>query len=174
MLRHLLLALAPLYVVAAVVLLVDQVSKTLVIALLGTQIGSYRPLIDDLLWLRMVHNSGAAFGMLQNASILFALAAVAVTAGILFYSRKLSSMSLLVRLAIGLELGGALGNLIDRARYGYVVDFIDVRLWPFVFNVSDAAITIGVVLLLYHFLFRTGGDSPRATEQERQAGDKPA
>ncbi|MDQ3855071.1 MAG: signal peptidase II [Chloroflexota bacterium] len=141
---------------------------------LGEQEGSYRRIIDDLLWFRLVHNTGAAFGMLRDASVLFSVAAVAVALGVVFYSRRIASASLLVRVVLGLELGGALGNLLDRIRYGHVIDFIDVRLWPYVFNVSDACITIGVCLLLLH-LARPGSDSsPAATQREPTANERRA
>lgn len=166
-------ALIPLYATAVVVFVLDQITKYLILDLLGTQEGTYRRIIDDLLWLRLVHNSGAAFGMLRNASLLFATAAVAVSVGILLYSRRLSSASLLVRVSLGMELGGALGNLLDRVRQGYVVDFVDVRLWPFVFNVSDASITIGVVLLAIHLFFGSGEGQSVPAQREHHAGDRP-
>lgn len=168
-------SLMPLYVAAAAILLADQISKAYVVGLLGTQAGNFQPIFGDVLWLRMVHNSGAAFGMLPDASIVFAVAAVVVVIGIVFYSHKLAAASWLVRIAIGLELGGALGNLIDRVHYGYVVDFIDFRLWPniwpFVFNISDAAITIGVVLLLWHFVIGTGRQ-PAPSQPEHKTDDR--
>lgn len=156
------LALVPLYVTAAAIIVVDQLTKAWIAGWLGEEVGSYRKIIGDLLWFRRVHNTGAAFGMLPDSGLLFVFAAVAVTVGILLSSRRLSTTSLLVRAALGLELGGALGNLMDRATRGYVLDFIDVRIWPYVFNVSDSAITIGVFLLLIH-LFR----SERGTRAQR-------
>lgn len=161
-----------LYLTAIAVLIADQFSKLWVLDLLGPEEGGVVPLIGDLLWLRMVHNRGAAFGVGQNASYLFALAAVAVALGIIYYSRKLTSAHWIVRVALGLELGGAIGNLVDRLRYGYVVDFIDVRVWPYVFNVSDAAITIGVVLLLISLLLEPR--ERRSPSPERQVGDRTA
>lgn len=143
-------------------IVLDQIAKAWILGLLGTEEGSSRPVVGDILWLRLVHNSGAAFGMLPDASVFFAAAAVLVAAGIVIYSRRLADASWLVRTALGLELGGALGNLIDRVRFGYVVDFIDVRLpfWPWVFNVADAAITIGVVMLLVSLLRPEAARSP--------------
>lgn len=151
-----------LYGTALAVIVLDQLAKAWILGLLGTEEGSYRPVVGDILWLRLVHNSGAAFGMLPDASVFFAVAAVLVAAGIVVYSRRLADASWLVRAALGLELGGALGNLIDRVRFGYVVDFIDVRLpfWPWVFNVADAAITIGVVMLLVSLLRPEAARSP--------------
>lgn len=150
--RPLARALAPLYAAALAVLVLDQLSKAWIVATLGTEPGAYVRLLGDLVWLRLVHNRGAAFGVLPAASVVFALAAVGVALGIVLYSRRLGSASLLIRVALGLELGGAVGNLFDRLRFGYVVDFVDVRLWPYVFNVADAAISIGVVLLLLTLL----------------------
>lgn len=167
-------ALLPLYAVAALVITLDQASKAWVVGLLGTTPGPERRLLGEILYLRLVHNSGAAFGMLRDASVLFAVAAVAVSAGIVFYSRRLAAASLLVRLALGLELGGALGNLIDRLRWGYVVDFVDVRLWPYVFNVADAAITVGVVLLLAHVLLEGREQHPAPAKHGQTSGDRSA
>jgi signal peptidase II len=164
-------ALAPLYLTAGLVILLDQLSKAYVVGLLGMREGAYKPILGDLLWLRMVHNSGAAFGMLPNASVLFAVAAVAVALAIVLSSRRLADGSRVVRVALGMELGGAIGNLIDRARYGYVVDFVDVRLWPFVFNVADASITLGVVLLAGHILLAREAPKDAAVPGERHAGD---
>ncbi len=161
-----------LYLTALAVLVADQLSKLWVVGFLGPEEGGFVPVIGDLLWLRMVHNRGAAFGVGQNASYLFAVAALVVALGIVYYSRRLTSAHWIVRAALGLELGGAIGNLVDRLRYGYVVDFIDVRLWPYVFNVSDAAITIGVVLLLVSLLLEPR-DHP-SPSPERQVGDRTA
>ncbi len=167
-----------LYATALVVIVADQLSKVWVLQVLGNREGSYRPVLDDLLWLRLVHNSGAAFGMLNSASLLFAVAAAGVAAGILAYSRRLANASWLVRMGLGLELGGALGNLIDRLRFGYVVDFIDVRieprLWPFVFNVADAAITVGVVLLLFTVFRPEPHANPSSASGEARSGERPA
>lgn len=154
---------------ALAVIALDQLTKAWVVSLLGTTEGSYRPVVGDLLWLRLVHNTGAAFGMLRDASLFFALAAIAVAGGIVYYSQRLATASRLVRIALGLELGGALGNLIDRLHLSYVIDFIDVRLsfWPYVFNVADAAITVGVVLLLLTLLLPQWAErrAPAAREQ---------
>ena len=148
-----------------------QLSKAFILTLLDRE-GDERQFLGPI-WLRLVHNSGAAFGMLRDASLFFGIAAVVVVVGILLSSRRLAAAPLLVRIALGLELGGAIGNLIDRVRFGYVVDFIDVRVWPYVFNVSDSAITIGVVLLLAHLLW--GEEARRPAEQrERPSGEPTA
>jgi len=102
-----------------------------------------------------VKNTGAAFGLFKNSTFFFILvsvAAVVVIGGILvrsvrlgeFLKRKLFNFSLV------LIISGAMGNLIDRARFMYVIDFIDFRIWP-VFNVADSSITIGTALLIFYF-----------------------
>jgi signal peptidase II len=104
-----------------------------------------------------VQNRGAAVGILQNQSFLFLVVGVGVVAAILVSYRYFPKMSLLLNLALGLQLGGALGNLFDRVRLGYVVDYVDVAIWP-VFNVADSAIVIGVAILAFHLL--KGSDEP--------------
>ena len=108
-------------------------------------------------YFRIVHttNTGIAFGLLRGGGAIFALVNGAASVAILVYAYKLKNASPLMLLALGLVLGGAVGNLIDRARYGQVVDFIDVRysdslVFPS-FNVADSSIVIGVILLAVMF-----------------------
>jgi signal peptidase II len=103
-----------------------------------------------------VHNTGAAFGLFQGQSFLLTIVALLGITGLLVYAlviyrRFPLSGNMLGRPVLGLVLGGAVGNLIDRLRFGYVTDFIDVGLWP-AFNIADSAITIGVILLAYSLL----------------------
>ncbi len=106
------------------------------------------PVINGFLNLTLVHNRGAAFGILKNHLPVFVLTSIFAIA-LIYNNLKKSSGSKKISLndlALGLILSGALGNLIDRLVFGYVIDFIDFRVWP-VFNVADSAITIGAVLL---------------------------
>ncbi len=127
------------------VIVVDQAFKALVASVipLGTSI----VVLPHILALTHVRNQGIAFGLQTSISPLIP-AAVALT-GIffLFYNKVRWSLSSTGRLALVLASGGALGNLIDRLRFGAVIDYVDLYVWP-VFNVADAAITIGVALLL--------------------------
>jgi len=91
-------------------------------------------------------NSGIAFGLFKESGTFFIFLAVIVIAVILYSLRRLPADQRLVRVALGLALGGAMGNLIDRVRLGYVIDFIDFRFCP-VFNIADLAIVSGVTLL---------------------------
>ncbi|MGH2448085.1 MAG: signal peptidase II, partial [Chloroflexota bacterium] len=111
-------------------------------------------ILGGLVRLDYIRNSGAAFGILQTHGLVFALIALVVVGAILFYARRLAASPWPVAAATGFILGGAVGNLVDRLRLGYVVDFIDLRWWP-VFNLADSAIVIGVlVLALYGLVSR--------------------
>ena len=100
--------------------------------------------------LHYVHNYGAAFSFLSDQSgwqrWFFSIITSVVSLGILYWLSRLRASQKLLIIALALVLGGAIGNLFDRLTYGYVIDFIDFRVWP-VFNVADSAITIGAVLI---------------------------
>jgi signal peptidase II len=140
------------------VVLLDQATKALIVRFL--EVHDYRPIIDGLLSLSHVHNRGAAFGVLSEARlphqpvVLSALSLCALLA-IAYYFVRLPASARLPRIALALVLGGAVGNLIDRVRLGYVVDFVHVywreHVWPD-FNVADSAITVGVILLILDIL----------------------
>jgi signal peptidase II len=106
-----------------------------------------------------VHNMGAAFGMLQNAGYLFVVIAVVVLAGLFASMHRIREAEPLVVVALALIAGGTVGNLIDRLRFHYVVDFIDLRWWP-VFNVADSCICIGVGLLVWKIFRHSHNDPP--------------
>jgi signal peptidase II len=138
---------------AALVLLADQVAKHLVATRL--EVGQpWNPVswLAPILSITHVTNTGVAFGLLQGLGNIFVIAHVVAAVAIIVYSHSLPPGQWALRTALGLALGGALGNLIDRVRQGYVVDFIDVNFWPFtefpVFNVADSSIVVGVALLI--------------------------
>ena len=144
---------------ASGVVLLDQASKSAVSAAL--KMHEIRPLIHGLLNLTLVHNTGAAFGLLAGqTSILrtiFFLGVSLVAMGVILWMVfRLPQDQKVELLALSLIFGGALGNVIDRARLGEVIDFIDVYYhnyhWP-AFNLADSAITIGVILLLFRLVF---------------------
>jgi signal peptidase II len=131
-------------VVAVVVLIADQVVKAVVRGSIGRD-----ERVDVLPGLDLVNtrNSGVAFGLFSSGGAVVAVVAAAALAALLvFFATHLTRP--LVWLPTGLLIGGAAGNLVDRAREGAVTDYIDVPLWP-VFNLADAAITVGVLALLY-------------------------
>jgi signal peptidase II len=128
---------------AAAVVALDQTTKALALNALSP--GSGRPLVGRLVTLTLVENRGAAFGLLGGAAPELAAFALAVAAGILWWSARSERPA--IAWALGLVLGGALGNLADRLLRHAVVDFVNVHVWP-VFNVADAAITLGATALV--------------------------
>jgi signal peptidase II len=135
--------------VAGFVVLLDQGTKALVTGALREQ--PALSLLGGLVYLVYARNSGAAFSLVPSGGTLFAVAAAVACAAILALYPRVRARAWDVRIALGLILGGAAGNLLDRVRLGYVVDFIDLRWWP-VFNVADSAIVIGALLLAIHSL----------------------
>jgi len=137
-------------IIITCVIFLDQLSKYLAIKLL--QLNTPVSLIKNFLYLTLVHNRGAAFGLFKNQLLIFVLISIFAIVLILFYL-KAKKNSLLSRLALSMILGGAIGNLIDRLRFGYVIDFLDFRVWP-VFNLADSAITIAALFLTWELLLK--------------------
>jgi len=138
------------FIITLSILFTDRLTK-----LLATQnllLNQSVPLIKGIFHLTLIHNRGAAFGILKNQIPLFIF--ISILAVILIYlalrNNKYKKYSF-YNISLALILAGALGNLIDRLRLGYVIDFLDFRIWP-VFNIADSAITIGAVLLGYAIL----------------------
>lgn len=138
-----------LLLVAALVVILDQLSKAYIIQTLPLY-QSWAPIPSLAAFFRITHatNTGIAFGLFPNIGWLVGVMAVVVTAAVLYFNDHLTSDSLWVRVALGLIVGGALGNLIDRIRIGHVTDFLDFGPWP-VFNLADLAIVSGAVLLAW-------------------------
>jgi signal peptidase II len=139
-------------IVAALIVTFDQLSKLWIRAHLA--LGESLPLTDRLS-LTHVGNTGSAFGLLANRTVLLIIIGIASLLIVLLFLRYLSQVTTLSMVSIGLVWGGAVGNFIDRLRFGYVTDFIYFRLWgdfywP-AFNIADAAITVGVFVLIYSF-----------------------
>ena len=141
----------PLASVAAVTLGLDQLTKHLVLSRLSWG-EAWNPIegLARYFSVTPVANTGAAFGLLPDQGTLLTVLALIVVAGILYYQRQLATQSAWLAGCLGLLLGGALGNLADRLRFGHVVDFIDFKFWP-VFNLADSAIVVGVGLLVFWY-----------------------
>jgi signal peptidase II len=140
---------------ALAVIVLDQLSKAVIIREIGPD--ASRHTIELLLGVQLsfVRNTGSAFGLFQGqGSILTVLVFAALGFLAVFFYRN-ARRDPLIALALGLQIGGAIGNLIDRIRHDYVVDFVDVGRFP-TFNLADSAITVGTVLLVYALLFREG------------------
>jgi signal peptidase II len=138
-------------VIAAVAILVlwaDQYSKRLLLQ--NVRYGSYvRPVIPGFLRWNFAENFHGAFGFFGSNAVLLIGMAIVVLVLFWFSFREAAARSLTVRIAFGMIVGGAIGNIVDRLHYGYVIDFIDFyRIWPNIFNIGDSCITVGVALLL--------------------------
>lgn len=142
----------PVFVVTVLLVFVaDQISKAWMVRTM--YLGESRPIIGQAFRLTLTHNTGGAWGYLPRGNGVFtAFAAVAVVALILAYQR-VGRHDLQVGAAFALAMGGAIGNLADRVRLGFVIDFFDARIihWP-VFNMADSAISISILLLVWHCL----------------------
>lgn len=154
-----------LFILSGVVLISDQASK-----LWATEVLKegkiLKPLGSDLLWFVLVHNSGLAFGLKLMPSLLLTIMVMIAALGLALYLVFKRDLLLRYALPLTLVMAGAFGNLIDRLRYGYVVDFISVDLpdfimdrWP-VFNIADSAVSVGVIILLFLNLFPQKNLSP--------------
>src|SRR5881409_3706093 len=151
--------------VAVAVFALDRVTKSWVEQ--NIALGSARPIAGD--YVRIVHaqNTGAAFGLLPERTTLLSVLSVVAVLAIVYYYRQIASNSALVSATLGMQLGGAFGNLLDRITQGYVVDFVDVgvgdlRFWAF--NVADSSIVVGIILVTAALWY----------EEHRSATPKPA
>ena len=136
------------FALAAAVVVADQVTKAIVTGALRP--GEARPILDDVLRIVFSQNSGALFGLFKDNAAMFGVVSLGVIGLIVFYHGRAGGSSYMT-ITLGLLLGGAIGNMLDRLRLGYVVDFVDggignVR-W-YTFNVADAAISLAILLLL--------------------------
>jgi signal peptidase II len=138
---------------AAVVVVLDQATKVWLAATIDP--GETIEVLGD--WLRFVHgrNTGALFGLFRDSAVLFAVVSLGVI-GIIAWFHARSTPSRATSIALGLLLGGAIGNLIDRLRFGYVLDWIDMGIGDrrfYTYNVADAAITVAIVSLIVLAIF---------------------
>lgn len=142
------------FIVALVVVLVDQVTKLLTLKFLKGQ--SPHPLIPGFAELTYVENRGAAFGTLDGKKYILIAIMVAAIIGI-SYLLITKKYSWIIKVGLALILGGAIGNLIDRLRIGYVVDMIGLgsggKYWFPVFNIADIAITFGTIFIIYALVY---------------------
>lgn len=138
-----------LFVLPLAVVILDQFSKYIVVE--NMALGESIPIIEEVFHLTYILNPGAAFGMFAHNRLFFIAIAVIVIGIIIWARREILASPWEVKAGCGLFLGGAIGNLIDRARQGMVIDFFDFRIWP-VFNIADIAICIGVGMIIWNLL----------------------
>jgi signal peptidase II len=154
---------APFFLVALGVIVLDQLTKSLIRNNLA--IGESWPSDDWLVKVTHITNTGAAFGILQEQSLFLTITAFIGMGAIVFYYAFPPFEHGLLRVALGLMLGGAIGNLLDRLRFGEVTDFIHFPHYP-AFNIADSSIVIGLAIIIGFFIIKEG----RVGEAKRDAG----
>ena len=136
------------YVIAVVMIVIDQWTKYLVIE--NMTIGESIPVIENIFYLTSHRNPGAAWGILQGQMWFFYIITLIVVGIIIYYIEHYAKTNRLLGISLGLVLGGAIGNLIDRVRFQEVVDFVDVYIFSYdfpIFNVADSSLVVGVILI---------------------------
>jgi signal peptidase II len=156
--------------VGVVVIVLDQVSKAWILRALGPDEGRSVPLLGSWLSLTFIKNNGVAFGMFQGIPHFFTITSIVISVGaLLFYRYQLPNNRPWIQVSVGMIVGGAIGNIIDRLRYGYVVDFVHVSWFPGIFNLADSAITVGVLMLAGYLLLM--GESGASATRKRPADE---
>jgi len=138
-------------ILAVVVVILDQAAKYFVQS--NMLIGMSIPVINNIFHLTYILNPGAAFGIFEHQTLVFIIIAVGLFIAAIYYYPRIPAGYRLLRVGVGLLMGGAAGNLIDRIKTGFVVDYLDFRVWP-VFNIADIAIVAGVSLIIYILLYK--------------------
>ncbi len=157
---------------AVIVVILDQITKQ--VFWRSFEFGLSTDVIDGIFRITLVRNAGAAFGVFEGGRIFFMVASVIAIVFLLYVGYRLPAVDRYKRLLLGLILGGAVGNLIDRVYAGEVIDFLEIGIaghwWP-VFNVADIAVTVGAILLLICLLRANSGQE--TPESGPVSGDDP-
>ncbi|WP_100011030.1 signal peptidase II [Lentibacillus sediminis] len=142
------------YLLAGIIIAIDQLTKWIVVRTM--EIGERIPVFENFFYLTSHRNSGAAWGILEGQMMFFYIITVIFVIGAVYYMEKYAREDKLLAISLGLVLGGAIGNFIDRLLHQEVVDFFDFYLFGYnfpIFNVADSALTIGVILVIIATIF---------------------
>lgn len=152
--------------VPVVILVVDQILKAIMVDWIGPSSSVHRyDVVGEFFSFQYLENRGAAFGILpEQTGMLTALSIVIAVFGVILMWREARTRPV-AALAIGMIVGGAFGNIVDRIRLGYVVDFVAIGMWPR-FNVADSMVTLGVILLLWSAVRDERASSNPSTEMD--------
>ena len=161
------------FITAILCIGIDQLTKYLIVS--DFAIGESIPLIDGVFNLTYIKNEGAAFGSLSNYRWVFMTASVLLIVGIIVYSVWKRPKSTCLCLALGMLLGGGIGNMIDRIFLGYVVDFLDFcafpELWKWIFNGADTFVCVGTALMVI-WMFRSDMNTDKTAAADAADGAK--
>lgn len=156
---------------AVIVFALDQATKFLVVQNIPLyESWSLFPNLARLFRFTFITNTGAAFGMFPQLGGVFMVVAIVVIAAIVIFYHHLPTANVWVRVSLGMQLGGALGNLVDRITRGYVVDFVDIGFWP-IFNLADLSIVLGVTILAYYLWNEENSSNQSVTRSNLSQGE---
>ena len=139
-----------LYFLILIIVFFDQLIKYNIIN--NFNYGQSLPIVKNIFHLTYVKNTGAAFGIFKGGNIFFITVSILIILFLLLYRYYYFENNIYINISFGLIIGGAIGNLIDRIRLDYVVDYLDFRIWP-VFNLADSAIVVGAGILIIYIIF---------------------
>lgn len=142
------------YMIALIMVAIDQYSKWIVVH--NMELSETIPVINNFFYITSHRNSGAAWGILEGQMMFFYIITVLVLIGIIYYMEKYARNNKLLAVSLGLILGGAIGNFIDRLLHQEVVDFLDVMIFTYdfpIFNIADSSLVIGVILVFIATIF---------------------
>ncbi|HJN56650.1 MAG: signal peptidase II [Candidatus Woesearchaeota archaeon] len=134
--------------IALIAVIIDQIVKFLI--RINFELNQTIPILKNIFHLTYINNYGAGFGILQQQKWILIFISLIVIGFILYYLDRIKEKEAFLQVLVGLVLGGTIGNLIDRISFGYVVDFLDFRIWP-IFNFADSFVTIGIIGLIVYF-----------------------
>lgn len=135
---------------ALAIIVIDQLSKIYIQD--HMVIGMSVPVIQDVFHITYILNPGAAFGLLEHQTAFFVVIAICMCLAAIYFYPQIPRDRQLLRFGMGLMVGGAIGNVIDRINTGYVVDFFDFRIWP-IFNIADIGIVCGVGCIIFSIIY---------------------
>ncbi len=159
--------------IAAILIILDQVSKLVIQGMFN--VGEKLEILPGIINFTYVQNRGAAFGMFSSHRWFFMALSILVIILILVYLLKFKTTHFLGTLSLGLILGGGVGNMIDRIRLGYVIDFIDFcafDFWKWVFNIADCGVTVGCALFFVYLLFFDTENNKKSAQKEKDNYDR--
>jgi signal peptidase II len=151
------------YIIAVIIIGIDQVTKWLIVK--NMELGESITVIENFIYITSHRNRGAAWGILQGQMWFFYIITTIVIIGIIYYIQKYTKENKVMGIALGLMLGGAIGNFIDRLFRKEVVDFINTYIFSYdfpIFNVADSALCVGVVLLFIQMLLEGKQEKEKA------------
>lgn len=155
------------FIIIAIVVALDQLTKYLI--QVNLELNSTIPLIDGIFHITYIHNNGAAFSLFQNKTeFLIAMQLIVIAIVVVYLVKKQKKEHGFLLWSLSLIAAGGIGNLIDRAMNGYVVDFLDFRIWP-IFNVADISVCVGCGLLVLYMFFV---EPKRSRDQEQNLSEK--